>query len=54
LPSEIATPPLTVSSGVTIQPFLITKSAFMIIPPGTPPSALLLLVAYIEVREHPR
>ena len=30
LPSEIATPPCTVASGVTIHPFFTTKSAFMI------------------------
>src|SRR3954449_862350 len=31
LPSEIATPPCTVSWGVTTQPFFTTKSAFTVL-----------------------
>src|SRR6188472_176284 len=31
LPSEIATPPCTVSWGVTTQPFFTTKSAFTVV-----------------------
>src|SRR4051812_25514746 len=30
LPSAIATPPLTVSRGVTTQPFFMTKSTFIV------------------------